>query len=239
MINRENRNSGGLEMRRNILGSLVAGGVLGVLSLAVATLSVAQAPPPAAALMPPGLPPTLVVDLMSAEGAAALGAQWRVSDVTIKEVPVIAGTITQNKMTYDIDPHAGGTDFDDSKWPVIEAKDLAARRSGGHVAFMWYRSPLTIPAKIGDFDPSGAVAVFRTTVDDYAEIWVNGVIPGRSGYPRPAAISGHNMPNRLVLSTGLKPGDKFQIAIFGINGPISMAPANSVFVREAKLELFK
>jgi gluconolactonase len=239
MINRENRNSGGLEMRRNILGSLVAGGVLGVLSLAVATLSVAQAPPPAAALMPPGLPPTLVVDLMSAEGAAALGAQWRVSDVTIKEVPVIAGTITQNKMTYDIDPHAGGTDFDDSKWPVIEAKDLAARRSGGHVAFMWYRSPLTIPAKIGDFDPSGAVAVFRTTVDDYAEIWVNGVIPGRSGYPRPAAISGHNMPNRLVLSTGLKPGYKFQIAIFGINGPISMAPANSVFVREAKLELFK
>jgi hypothetical protein len=42
-----------------------------------------------------------------------------------------------------------------------------------------------------------------------------------------------------VLSTGLKPGDKFLIAIFGINGPISMAPANSVFVREAKLELFK
>jgi len=53
-------------MRRNILGSLVAGGVLGVLSLAVATLSVAQAPPapPPAAIMPPGTPPTLVVDLM-------------------------------------------------------------------------------------------------------------------------------------------------------------------------------
>jgi gluconolactonase len=226
-------------MRRNILGKLVAASLLSVLSLTVATLSVAQAPQPAPALMPPGLPPTLVVDLMSAEGAAALGAQWRVSDVTIKEVPSIEGTITQNKMTYDIDPHAGGTDFDDSKWPLIEPKDLNARRSGGHVAFMWYRALLTIPAKISELDPSGAVAVFRTTVDDYAEIWVNGVIPGRSGYPRPAAISGHNMPNRLVLSTGLKPGDKFQIAIFGINGPISMSPANSVFVREAKLELFK
>ena len=229
-------------MRRNILGSLIAAGLLGVLSLTVATYSVAQAPqapPPAAALMPPGLPPTLVVDLMSAEGAAALGAKWRVSDVTIKEVPIIDGVITQNKMTYDIDPHAGGTDFDDSKWPVIEPKDLSARRSGGHVAFMWYRTPLTIPAKIGNLDLSGAVAVFRTTVDDYAEIWVDGVIPGRSGYPRPAAISGHNMPNRLVLSPGLKAGDKFQIAIFGINGPISMAPANSVFVREVKLELYK
>jgi hypothetical protein len=226
-------------MRRNILGKLVAVSLLSALSSTVATLSVAQAPQPAPAVMPPGLPPTLVVDLMSKEGAAALGAQWRVSDVTIKEVPPIQGTITQNKMTYDIDPHAGGTDFDDSKWPVIEPKDLNARRSGGHVDFMWYRALLTIPAKISEFDPSGAVAVFRTTVDDYAEIWVNGVIPGRSGYPRPAAISGHNMPNRLVLSTGLKPGDKFQIAIFGINGPISMSPANSVFVREAKLELFK
>ena len=229
-------------MRRNIRGSLIAAGLLSVLSLTVATHSVAQAPqapPPVAALMPPGLPPTLVVDLMTEEGAAALGAKWRVSDVTIKEVPVIQGTTTQNKMTYDIDPHAGGTDFDDSKWPVVEPKDLNARRSGGHVAFMWYRTPLTIPAKIGEFDTSGAVAVFRTTVDDYAEIWVNGEIPGRSGYPRPAAISGHNMPNRLVLSTGLKAGDKFLIAIFGINGPISMAPANSVFVREAKLELYK
>jgi hypothetical protein len=229
-------------MRRNILGSLVAAGLLGVLSSTVATLSVAQAPPappPAPALMAPGVPPTLVVDLMSEEGAAALGVQWRVSDVTIKEVPLIPGTITQNKMTYDIDPHAGGTDFDDSKWPVIEPKDLSGRRSGGHVAFMWYRTTLTIPAKIRDLDPSGALAVFSITVDDYAEVWVNGVIPGRSGYPRPAAISGHNMPNRVVLSTGVKPGDKIQIAVFGINGPISMSPANSVFVREAKLELFK
>jgi hypothetical protein len=224
-------------MRRNILGSFTPASLLGILSVMVATLSVAQAPAPA--LMPPGFPPTLVVDLMSAEGAALVGAQWRVSDVTVKEVPSIQGTITQNKMTYDIDPHAGGTDFDDSKWQVIAPKDLNARRSGGHVAFMWYRTPLTIAAKIGELDPSGAVAVFTTTVDDYAEIWVNGVIPGRSGFPRPAAIAGHNMPNRVVLSTGLKPGDRFQIAIFGINGPISMSPANSVFVREAKLELFK
>ena len=52
---------------------------------------------------------------------------------------------------------------------------------------MWYRTPLRIPAKIDDFDPSGAVAVLRVTVDDYAEVWVNGAILGRSGYPRPAS----------------------------------------------------
>ena len=219
--------------------SLATGGALAALSLVVATLSMGQAPQPQPALMPPGTPPTLIVDLMSASGASALGAQWRVSEVKIKEVPAIPGTQTQSKTTYDIDPHAGGADFDDSKWPVVEPKDLAARRSGGHVAFMWYRTPLTIPAKIDDFDPSGAVAVLRVTVDDYAEVWVNGAIPGRSGYPRPASIQGHNMPNRVVLGTSIKPGEKFQIAVFGINGPISIAPANAIFVREAKLELFK
>ena len=34
----------------------------------------------------------------------------------------------------------------------IKPEDLAVRRSGGHVAFVWYRTNLTIPAKIGDFD---------------------------------------------------------------------------------------
>jgi len=176
---------------------------------------------------------------MTAPGSAALGAQWRVSDVKIVEVPAIQGAMPQYKTTYNIEPRAGGADFDDSKWPAIEPKDLAARRSGGHVAFVWYRTPLTIPAKIGEFDPAGAVAVLSVTVDDYAEVWVNGAIPGRSGYPSPATIQGHNMPNRVVLGTSVKAGDKFQIAVFGINGPISIAPANTVWFREAKMEFYK
>jgi hypothetical protein len=229
-----------MKMRKTILGSLIAGAALAALPLLLATFSVAQAPPPRPApIMPPGIPPSHVVDLMTTPGAAALGAQWRVSDVKIVEVPAIQGAMPQYKTTYSIEPRAGGADFDDSKWPTIEPKDLAARRSGGHVAFMWYRTPLTIPAKIGDFDPAGAVAVLTVTVDDYAEVWVNGAIPGRSGYPSPATIQGHNMPNRVVLGTGVKSGDKFQIAVFGINGPISMAPANTVWFREARMEFYK
>jgi hypothetical protein len=227
-------------MRKRILGSLIAGVALAAAPLMIATFSVAQAPPPRPApIMPPSIPPSNVVDLMSTAGAAALGAQWRVSDVKIVEVPAIQGAMPQYKTTYNIEPRAGGADFDDSKWPTIEPKDLAARRSGGHVAFMWYRTPLTIPAKIGEFDPAGAVAVLTVTVDDYAEVWVNGAIPGRSGYPSPATIQGHNMPNRVVLGTGVKAGDKFQIAVFGINGPISMAPANTVWFREAQMEFYK
>jgi gluconolactonase len=227
-------------MRTTNLARLAAGAALIAVSSAIASISVAQAPPPRPTpIMPPAIPPSHVVDLMTAPGSAALGAQWKVSDVKIVEVPAIQGAMPQYKTTYNIEPKAGGVEFDDSKWPVIEPKDLAARRSGGHVAFMWYRTPLTIPAKIGEFDPAGAVAVLSVTVDDYAEVWVNGAIPGRSGYPSPATIQGHNMPNRVVLGTSVKAGDKFQIAVFGINGPISMAPANTVWFREAKMEFYK
>ena len=176
---------------------------------------------------------------MTAPGSATFGAQWKVSDVKIVEVPAIQGAMPQYKTTYNIEPRAGGIDFDDSQWPTIEPKDLAARRSGGHVAFMWYRASLTIPAKIGDFDPAGAVAVLAVTVDDYAEVWVNGAIPGRSGYPSPATIQGLNMPNRVVLAETVNPGDKFQIAVFGINGPISVAPSNFIFFRDAKVEFYR
>jgi len=227
-------------MRKSYLANLAAWAALSAIWMMISSISVAQAPPPRPApIMPPSIPPTYVVDLMTAQGSATFGAQWKVSDVKIVEVPAIQGAMPQYKTTYNIEPRAGGSDFDDSKWPTIEPKDLAARRSGGHVAFMWYRTNLTIPAKIGDFDPSGAVTVLAVTVDDYAEVWVNGAIPGRSGYPSPATIQGHNMPNRVVLSTGVKTGDKFQIAVFGINGPISMAPANTVWFREARMEFYK
>jgi hypothetical protein len=64
-------------------------------------------------------------------------------------------------------------------------------------------------------------------------------MPRRAGYPSPSTIQGFNMPNRVVLSDSVKPGDKFQVAIFGINGPISVAPANTVWFREAKLEFYR
>ena len=227
-------------MPRGFFGPLTTCAALAAVSLLTATLSIAQAPPARPpAIMAPSLPPTHVVDLMSTAGAGALGAQWKVADVKIVEVPAIQGAMPQYKTTYNIEPQAGGADFDDSKWQKIEPKDLAARRSGGHVAFMWYRTPLTVPAKIGEFDPTGAVAVLSVTVDDYAEVWVNGTIPGRAGYPSPATIQGHNMPNRVVLGTSVKAGDKFQIAVFGINGPISLAPANTVWFRQATMEFFK
>jgi gluconolactonase len=213
---------------------------LAALSL-VPTFSAAQAPVPVAPapLMPPSLPPVYVADLMTAAGSAVFGAEWKTVEAKIVETKPIPEALPPYKTAYDIEPHAGESGFDDSKWPVIEAKDLAARRSGGHVAFIWYRANLTIPANIGDFETKGATAVLTVLVDDYAEVWVNGQMPRRVGYPSPATIQGFNIPNRVVLADKVAPGDKFQIAIFGINGPISLAPANTVWFRQARVEFYR
>ena len=72
-------------------------------------------------------------------------------------------------------------------------------------------------------------------LDDYAEVWINGQMPRRSGYPSPATIQGLNMPNRVVLGTEVKAGDRFQLAVFAINGPIS-DPFGSIWFRQARLE---
>ena len=78
------------------------------------------------------------------------------------------------------------------------------------------------------------------TIDDYAEVWVNGLMPRASGRPSPAAIQGFNMPNRRVLGDNVvSPGDRFEVAVFAINGPISAAPANFLWFREAKVEFFR
>ena len=113
------------------------------------------------------------------------------------------------------------------------------RRSGGHNAFMWFRGLLIMPARVGDFDLSKpAMAVLNVLVDDYAEVWINGQMPRRSGYPSPATIQGLNMPNRVVLGAEVKAGDKFQIAVFAINGPIS-DPFGSIWFRQAMLEFYR
>jgi len=144
-------------------------------------------------------------------------------DVKIIEGPALPNAMPGYKTSYDISPHAGVKGFDDSSWPTLEPKQLLDRRGGGKVSFLWYRTNLTMPAKIGNFDTANAKAVLTAYVDDYAEVWVNGEMPRRVGITSPATIQGFNIPNRVVIADTVKAGDKVEIAIFGINGPISRA----------------
>jgi hypothetical protein len=187
----------------------------------------------------PLLPPMHVVDLMTDAGSAAFGAQWRAKEAKIVECPALIDAMPEFKTTYDIEPHAEERGFDDSDWPLVAASDLGAKRGGGMVSFFWFRANLTIPVQAMGFDTAGAMAVLRVNIDDYAEVWVNGEMPRAAGRPSPGAIQGFNMPHRLVLSSTVTPGDKFEIAVFAINGPISAAPANFLWFREARVEFFR
>ena len=206
------------------------------------TASVAPARPPLLAPPLPSaplLPPVHVVDLMTAAGSAAFGAEWRGMEAKIVECPALTDAMPEFKTTYDIEPHAEERGFDDSRWPVIPATELGARRGGGMVSFFWFRTTLTIPVNAAGLDTAGAMVVLRVNVDDYAEIWVNGEMQRAAGRPSPGTIQGFNMPHRLVLANPVTPGDKFEVAVFAINGPISAAPANFLWFREARIEFFR
>jgi gluconolactonase len=54
-----------------------------------------------------------------------------------------------------------------------------------------------------------------------------------------SVVAGWNAANRLVIGRDVKPGQKIQLAVFGINGPISNPPTNFIWVREARLDFYK
>jgi hypothetical protein len=150
--------------------------------------TVSAAPPIPPLLIPqppiaPPVPPAHVVDLMTADGSAMFGARWKANEAKIVECPALTDSMPEFTTTYDIEPHAEITGFDDADWPIIEPAELGAKRGGGMVSFFWFRTALTVPARAAGFDTAGAKAVLTVNIDDYAEIWVNGGCRGRLADP--------------------------------------------------------
>jgi gluconolactonase len=188
-------------------------------------------------------PPLATIDLATDEGVKLINAQWRYSDTQIVETDFKAAGADQQPTgapikTYDYTPHAGAADFDDSHWQVIAPTTLDQRRSTGRLCFNWYRITPTIPERIGSYDPTGATVVFETSVDDYAEVWVDGELKRALGQTGGSVISGWNATNRLVVGRNVRPGQKIHLAVFGANGPLSNPPTNFIYLRFAKLEFY-
>lgn len=188
--------------------------------------------------------PAAIIDLTTSEGAGLAKGQWRYSDVKIIETEFTAPGDdgqpgSKPVRTYDYSPHAGGLDFDDSGWEVIAPDTLDNRRGAGRICFNWYRIRLTIPEDVNGFKTRGSTVIFETAIDDYAEVWVNGELPRYAGQEGGPVIAGWNAPNRLVVGRDVKPGDTIQLAVFGINGPVSNPPTNYIWMREARLEFFE
>jgi gluconolactonase len=192
---------------------------------------------------PTGKPDT-IIDLATKEGVDLVKGQWRYSDTKIIQVDFKAAGPDQQPTgkpikTYDFTPHAGGVDFDDSKWEKIDPTTLDARRSTGRLCFNWYRINITIPERVNAVDLADSTVVFETSVDDYAEVWVDGEMARALGQSGGSVVKGWNAPNRLIINRSVQPGQKIQLAIFGINGPLSNPPTNYIYMREAELEFYK
>src|ERR1043166_6647994 len=121
--------------------------------------------------------PTATIDLATVDGVNMVKGQWRYSDTRIVEVNFVGPGADKQPTgaavkTYDYTPHAGGADFDDSKWELIAPTTLDQRRGSGRLGFNWYRIKLTIPGRVGDYDPNGSTAAFETSLARYAGTWV-------------------------------------------------------------------
>jgi gluconolactonase len=187
--------------------------------------------------------PLASVDLTTTDGTQLFDATWRYSDVRIVDAefraPDADGQPTGNVVaTYDVTPHAGASSFDDSTWSAIAPERLKDRRGNGRVSFNWYRVRLTVPEHIGAVVTTGGSLVFETALDDYAEVWVDGELPRAPAQSGGSVVKGWNAPNRLVVARHVKPGQQIQLAVFGMNGPVSAAPTNFIWMHEAKLDFY-
>jgi gluconolactonase len=217
-----------------------------LLAAAAAILVIGAVGPAAAAPVALGVPegkPDAIVDLRTSEGVALVRGAWRYSDAWIVEVDFKAAGPDMKPSgppitTHDIEPKAGAADFDDTGWEVLDPTTLEGRRSTGRLAFNWYRINVTVPERIGAFDPTGATLVFEIVVDDYAEVWLDGRLHYPLGQSGGSVINGYNAANRVVLGRDVRPSQQFQLAVFGINGPLSNPPANYIWIRSASLQFY-
>jgi gluconolactonase len=198
-------------------------------------VSAARVPGPPEIL--PGRPDS-VIDLQSDGGVALVGGRWRYADARVAEIEFVElgapddplGPGTMPNRTYDV--------VQDGPWRDLAPVDTQRRLANGRVCFNWYAIEVTIPDWIGDLDPTGATVVFEVVVDDYAEVWVNGELPFALGDAGGPVVAGFNAPNRVVLTRDARPGDSFDIRVFGINGPISASPRNYIWLRTATLDVY-
>jgi gluconolactonase len=194
--------------------------------------------------------PDAIVDMRTRSGMEILSAQWRYKNAKVVErsfpspgrdgkdsLPIYA--TGPKVLTNDLEPKAEKKEFNDSQWEKIDPETLEQRRGTGLLSFTWFRTKIRLPEKVGEFDITGATVIFEIVVDDYAEIFVDGQLIKNYGQSGGAVINGWNARNRVVLTTGARPGQEFQLAVLGMNGPFGDLPQNYIWIRSATLDFHR
>jgi gluconolactonase len=193
---------------------------------------------------PPFQRPDSIVDLRTRAGAGMVQGTWRWHEARL--VPSTnrapgpdlhpSGAPVQ---TLDLEPRAGLIDFDDSRWEMVDPPAVEARRGPGKVSFGWYRLAFTVPERVGPVLVAGTTLVFEVVVDDYSELWVDGRLPAVLGQSGGGLVRGFNAPNRVVLTRDARPGQRIQLAVFAMNGPVSAVPTNFLWIRSATVDVYR
>lgn len=191
----------------------------------------------------PPVNPSVTIDLRSTAGTSLVRGAWKVSPVRFETAAFNTPGPDRKPsgppgQTWDIQPHAEAIAFDDSAWQTVAPESLEDRRGGGMVSAEWYRISITLPESVAGNSIAGTVAALEITVDDYAEVWVDGQLPEVLGSVGGGAFRGWNAPSRVVLSRDARPGQTIQVAIFAMNGPVSKPPSNYIWVRQASVDFY-
>ena len=193
--------------------------------------------------------PQAIADLKTNEGAGLVNAKWFVQNGHIVDFDFKnPGHFAADALalyptgatikTHQLHPQIGASDFDKG-FKEIKPTELELRQGTGLLSFVWYKAEITIPQTIGKLNTTGTTAVFEIVVDDYSEIWVNGKQSQAFGQTGNGLIAGYNTRNRVILSDNAQTGQKFSIAILGINGALGKLPDNYIWVRNAVIDFYK
>jgi gluconolactonase len=74
-------------------------------------------------------------------------------------------------------------------------------------------------------------------IDDAAEVWVDGELRRCPGQAGGSMLAGWGAPNRVTVARSARAGQRIELAVFGVNGPISVSPTNYLWMRRARLEV--
>jgi len=181
------------------------------LTITAAAMAVVNAAP-SAVRGPLDGKPVAVIDLDTVEGLTSVAGTWGYSEART---------------------------LDQVRWTKLPAGTLQERRTNGGASTAWYRLDLQIPSRAGSLDTAGSTVVFEIVVDDYAEVWVNGTLTRGLGQTGGSLVAGFNAPNRVVLTRNAIPGQRFELAVFAANGPLSDPPSNKIWIRSATLDFFR
>jgi hypothetical protein len=166
--------------------------------------------------------PRTLLNLQDPAHLQAVQGQWRFAP------GYIPGQPNEGLQSQAVGSPVIRPDYDDTAWEVCP--DLTRSLSHGFTC-AWYRITVTLPATINGQDIRSGRILFETCIDDYGEIWINGVCDRERG-----AIQGFNVPQRVVVTTAPQPGQAYTIALLAVDGPLG-EPGGGVFVRYASLVL--